>query len=62
MSSKSANARSKISIEELKSMFLAALKEDKRFADEVAEIIFNHMADRIADIISENLEEVEEER
>lgn len=61
MSSKSANARLKITIEELKSLLLTALKEDKRFAEEVAEIIFNHMADRIADVVSERLEEVEEE-
>lgn len=62
MSSRSMNARSKITIEELKSMLLAALKEDKRFAEEVAEIIFNHIANRITDVVSEQLEEVEEER
>ncbi|TDA35449.1 hypothetical protein DSO05_05355 [Candidatus Nezhaarchaeota archaeon WYZ-LMO7] len=56
MSSGSTNTRSKITIEEFKSMLLTALKEDKRFAEEVAEIVFNYMADRIVDVVSEQLE------
>lgn len=62
MNSRSVNARSKVTIDELKSMLLTALKEDKRFAEEVAEIIFNHMADRIVDVISEQLEEEGEKK
>lgn len=57
MNSKPTNVRSKMTIEDFKNMFLAALKEDKRFAEEVAEIIFNYMVDRIVDIVSERLEE-----
>jgi hypothetical protein len=44
------------SIDELKSLLIRALREDKRFAEELAEILFNHMADRIADMISERFE------
>lgn len=62
MNSRSVNTRSKVTIDELKSMLLTALKEDKRFAEEVAEIIFNHMADRILDVVSEQLEEEEEKK
>jgi hypothetical protein len=35
---------------------IRALREDKRFAEKLAEILFNHMADRIADMISERFE------
>jgi len=45
------------SIDELKSLLIRALREDRRFAEELAEILFSHMADRIADMISERLEE-----
>jgi hypothetical protein len=45
------------SVDELKSLLIRALREDRRFAEELAEILFNHMADRIADMISERLEE-----
>jgi len=37
------------SAEELKSLLIEALKEDRRFAEELAEILFNRMVDRIAE-------------
>lgn len=45
-----------MTVDELKKLLIKALKEDRSFAEELAEILFNHMADRIADVISEQLD------
>jgi hypothetical protein len=45
-----------MTVDELKRLLIKALKEDRSFAEELAEVLFNHVADRIADMMSEQLD------